>query len=1226
MADNAWQFWVDRGGTFTDVIGLTPTGSTIIQKLLSVDEQRYADAAVEGICRILNQQDFPQQIDAIRIGTTAATNALLERGGSPTALITTRGFADALLIGYQTRPNIFALDIQLPKPLYSTVIEADERVDANGNILTKHDRDSIRLGMQELQAQGIQSIAVCFMHAYRFNDHERQVAQIATDLGFEQISMSHEVGPLVKLVSRGDTTVVDAYLSPMLQQYVRQFQRELGKAHIECDQILFMQSNGGLVQAGRFRGKDSVLSGPAGGVVGMVARGQHAGLQQLIGFDMGGTSTDVSLFSETYEFVNHTEIAGVKLRSPMLRVHTIAAGGSSILAFEAGRFQVGPKSAAAAPGPAGYRRGGPLTLTDANVLLGRILPEYFPKVFGPDSDQTLDSEKVSNMFDRLADEIQRQTNKAMSPARVAEGFVRVAVENMANAIKKISVQRGHDPGQFTLCCFGGAGGQHACQVADRLRIKSILIDPLAGVLSAYGIGVAPIRAYRQQTVEKRLSQSAATELQSVVNVLEAACVDEVESQGINSNQIATQTIAHVRVTGTDTTLPISWGTHDDIMQQFNLTHEQRYGFSPQFPDLIIESLGAEATGETGAPVLAANITSKNAQTARSKSKVSAFFNTQWHQTPVFQRTDLSPGFSLTGPAIIVESTGTIIVDPGWAVEVSANLQILLTRTKSLATFENVSTKVDPIMLEVFSQHFMHIAEQMGVVLESTAHSVNIKERLDFSCALFNQQGELVANAPHMPVHLGSMDDSVQTILRNNRERLLAGDVFVSNAPYNGGTHLPDITVITPVPDENQRSLMFLLASRAHHADVGGISPGSMPPDSVHIYEEGVLLDNIPLVTDGQFQERQLRQLFEAGAYPARKPSQNIADLKAQVAANQRGKQMLHEMVAHYGLNTVEAYMSHLQDNAEESVRAAIERLHEGEFEYELDAGHWIRVKITLDPKSRSATVDFAGTSRMSRDNFNAPASICRAAVLYVFRTLVGSDIPLNAGCSRPLKVTIPPGCLLNPEYPAAVVAGNVETSQSVTDALYGALGILAASQGTMNNLTFGTDSYQYYETIGGGSGAGRTFNGTDAVQTHMTNTRLTDPELLEARYPVLIKEFSVRRNSGGHGAHHGGNGVVRKIEFREEMSVAILSNHRRIAPFGTAGGYPGKLGKNYINRRDGTIVKLGSTERIKVQAGDMLVIETPGGGGYGAPTAPLAESTVLHHTSAKRKSRRNLRQ
>ena len=1201
MADKGWQFWVDRGGTFTDVIGLSPSGATIVQKLLSVAHERYADAAVEGICRILGEHESPQQIDTVKMGTTVATNALLERAGLPTALITTRGFADALRIGYQNRPEIFALNIQLPSPLYSAVAEADERVDAHGKILTALDRDGIHVALQELREQGIKSIAVCFLHAYRFSDHERQVGQIAADLGFEQISMSHEVSPLMKLVSRGDTTVADAYLSPILQQYVHQFQHELGKANIDCDEILFMQSNGGLVEARRFRGKDGVLSGPAGGVVGMAVQGQRAGLHQLIGFDMGGTSTDVSLFSETYEFVDCTEIGGVRLRSPMLRVHTIAAGGSSILGFNAGRYQVGPQSAGADPGPASYRRGGPLTLTDANVLLGRILPDYFPKVFGPVGDQTLDSRSVADLFDQLADDIGRQTDKNVSVACVAEGFIRVAVENMANAIKKVSVQRGHDPGNFTLCCFGGAGGQHACQVADRLGIKSIMIDPLAGVLSAYGIGVAPIRAYRQQTIEKRVSHSTTGELQPTVKVLESACFDEVESQGIDAKQIVARTIVQVKIAGTDSTVAIPWGKHGDIVRQFALIHEQRYGFSPHEPDLIIESLRVEATGETGAPLAAENVNRSNTPAACCKGKVRAFFNTGWHQTPVFKREDLSPGFSLSGPGIIVESTGTIIVEPGWTAEVSANLQILLTRNEPLAISETVGIEADPIMLEVFSQHFMHIAEQMGVVLESTAHSVNIKERLDFSCALFDQQGQLIANAPHMPVHLGSMDDSVQTVLRTNRERLIAGDVFVSNAPYNGGTHLPDITVITPVLDAKQRSIIFLLASRAHHADVGGISPGSMPPDSVHIGEEGILLDNIPLVVDGQFREQHLRHTFSAGDYPARQPSQNIADLKAQIAANQRGSQLLFEMVARYGLNTVKAYMSHVQDNAEESVRAAIERLHDGTFEYEMDPGHWIRVKITLDGNSRSAIIDFTGTSPVSRDNFNAPASISRAAVLYVFRTLVGSDIPLNAGCSRPLKVIIPSDCLLNPQYPAAVVAGNVETSQCVTDALYGALGILAASQGTMNNLTFGTGHYQYYETIGGGSGAGQTFHGADAVQTHMTNTRLTDPEVLEARYPVLISEFSVRSNSGGRGAHNGGNGVVRKLEFREAMSAAILSNHRRVAPFGIDDGEPGELGRNYIARRDGTVVELGSTECIEVQAGDVLVIETPGGGGYGAP-------------------------
>jgi 5-oxoprolinase (ATP-hydrolysing) len=1184
-----WQFWIDRGGTFTDVVARRPDGALVTHKLLSENPERYRDAAIAGIRNILglqNGEPIPgKEIDAVKMGTTVATNALLERKGERTALFITRGFRDALRIAYQNRPRIFERHIVLPEMLYSKVVEVSERVGARGEIVLPLDERQAESDLRKTYDEGYRSIAIVFMHGYRFPQHERRTAALAQAAGFTQISVSHQVSPLMKLVGRGDTTVVDAYLSPILRRYVEQVAGELRGVR-----LLFMQSNGGLADARRFQGKDAILSGPAGGIVGAVRASAAAGFERIIGFDMGGTSTDVSHYAGELEREFETRVAGVRMRAPMMSIHTVAAGGGSILHFDGARYRVGPDSAGANPGPACYRRGGPLAVTDANVMLGKIQPEHFPRVFGPAGDQALDAAVVRKKFEHLVSQIK----DGRSAEQVAEGFVQIAVGNMANAIKHISVQRGHDVTRYALCCFGGAAGQHACLVADALAMTRVFIHPHAGVLSAYGMGLADQTAMRTRTVEVRFQKDEMPSIEAAAQALALEARDELVAQGAPADRIALQRKAHLKYEGTDTALIVPLGTLAEMLRQFEASYRKQFSFLMPGRPLIVEAVSAEAVAAGERFV---EQTSPAAATASPAQTVRMFTGGRWHETPLYRREDLGPGNRIDGPAIIAETNATTVVEPEWRASVTPLNHLVLERAKARTGAKAIGTSVDPVMLEIFNNLYMSIAEQMGLRLQNTAYSVNIKERLDFSCALFDAEGNLIANAPHMPVHLGSMGESIKTVIRLNAGKMKPGDVYVLNAPYNGGTHLPDVTVITPV-FENE-TILFYVGSRGHHADIGGITPGSMPPGSKRVEEEGVLIDNFLLVEQGRFREKETVALLTAGEYPVRNVQQNIADLQAQIAANEKGVQELRRMVEHFGLDVVRAYMRHVQDNAEESVRRVIGVLKDGQFDLPLDNGATIKVKITIGGDRRAAKIDFGGTSGQLPNNFNAPSAVCMAAVLYVFRTLVDDDIPLNSGCLKPLDVVIPDGCMLRPRYPAAVVAGNVETSQCITDALYGALGVLAASQGTMNNFTFGNERYQYYETVAGGSGAGPGFDGADVVQTHMTNSRLTDPEVLEWRFPVRLESFEIRHGSGGRGRWRGGHGALRRVRFLEPMTAAILSGHRRVRPHGMDGGEAGAAGRNYVLRADGAVSELGPFDQTEVAAGDQFVIETPGGGGYG---------------------------
>ncbi|MEO1095321.1 MAG: hydantoinase B/oxoprolinase family protein [Cyanobacteria bacterium J06638_28] len=1315
-----WQFWIDRGGTFTDIVARRPNGQLVVHKLLSENPDRYADAPLQGIRDLMGltaTDPIPaEQIDALKMGTTVATNALLERKGDRTLLVITDGFQDALRIGYQNRPDIFARHIVLPEMLYEQVIGVSERIDAHGTVLQPLTPEHEQTLFQQLQAaysDGIHACAIVLMHGYRYPTHEKCVAELARQAGFSQISVSHQVSPLMKLVSRGDTTVVDAYLSPILRRYVDRIARELQKSEVGSQKsevgsqksevgsqksevgsqksevgsqksevgnastsefrtpnsefktrLMFMQSNGGLTDAALFQGKDSILSGPAGGIVGAVQTSLRAGFRNMIGFDMGGTSTDVSHYNGEYERTFETEVAGVRLRAPMMAIHTVAAGGGSILHFDGSRYRVGPDSAGAYPGPACYRNGGPLAVTDCNVMLGRLQPDFFPLVFGPQGNQPLDVSDVKDQFADLSDRIYQATGDTRSPEQVAAGFLAIAVEKMANAIKKISVQRGYDVSKYTLCCFGGAGGQHACQIAEALGMAQIFIHPYAGVLSAYGMGLADIRALRERSLELPLTADTMPNLETTLTELANSGLAELAQQGIpvNSNQLplvnqdGIQVLprVHLKYVGTDAPLIVPYASLTEMGQSFANLHHQRYGFVLSEKALIIDSVSVEVVGQMDVSE-EPRLPRQRQVPLTPKVTVPVYLSDRWHDTPLYHRDDLYPGDTITGPALIIEATGTNLIALNWQATFTDLGALTLTHTPHASDDASrtsihpsthppihSSTHLDPVRLEIFNNLFRAIAEEMGVTLQNTSTSVNIKERLDFSCAVFDAEGQLVANAPHIPVHLGSMGESVQSLIRAKGDDLRPGDVYALNNPYNGGTHLPDVTVITPVfwekgssqpPFENEGSPvqaeatetnldtsprasdsplekgiataeaapkpLFYVASRGHHADIGGITPGSMPPQSTILDQEGVLIDNFLLVDQGQFQEDELRQLLTEATYPVRNVTQNIADLQAQIAANVKGAEELRRLVTHQGLETVQAYMGHVQNNAEDSVRRVIDRLTPGQFIYPLDDGSQIQATVSIETEQRSATIDFTGTSPQRDSNFNAPSAVCMAAVLYVFRTLVEDDIPLNAGCLKPLKVIIPAGSLLNPEPPAAVVAGNVEVSQAIVDALYGALGVMAGSQGTMNNLTFGSDRYQYYETICGGSGAGPDFDGTDAVHTHMTNSRLTDPEVLEWRFPVLVDRFEIRQGSGGAGVHRGGHGIRRSLQFREPMTASILASHRVVSPFGLAGGKPGALGRNRLLRADGSAISLEGQAQVEVQPGDCLIIETPGGGGYG---------------------------
>ena len=1208
---NRWQFWIDRGGTFTDVVGKRPDGTLVTHKLLSENPEQYRDAAVAGIRHLLGlkagEPVTPEQVECVKMGTTVATNALLERKGEPTLLVTTQGFGDALRIAYQNRPRLFDRQIVLPELLYSAVVEAQERVAVDGEVLQPLDEAHLRTQLMHAHAQGVRSVAIVFMHGWRHTAHELAAARLAHEVGFTQVSTSHQTSPMMKLVSRGDTTVVDAYLSPILGRYVNQVASEMPGV-----KLMFMQSSGGLTDAQVFAGKDAILSGPAGGIVGMARTAQLAGHDKVIGFDMGGTSTDVSHFAGQFEREFETQVAGVRMRAPMMSIHTVAAGGGSLLAYDGARFRVGPQSAGANPGPASYRRGGPLAVTDANVMVGKVQPKFFPSVFGPEANQPLDAEVVHGHFQKLA----AQTGRAAED--VAHGFIQIAVQQMANAIKKISVARGYDVTRYTLQCFGGAGGQHACLVADALGMSQVLVHPLAGVLSAYGMGLADQNVMREESIERRLDASAmpfmAERLQALGETSRQALLVQMGGDAASAHRIALRQRVHLRYEGTDSALVVPWGDQAELVAGFEMAYRQRFAFLMQGKALVVEAVSVEAVLPGDAPEEAVLTVHPQRDVPRRDTVQVYAANAQgvaeWQDAALVVREDMRPGDVIDGPAIIAEKNATTVVEAGWQARLTALDHLLLVRVHARAVQHAAGTQADPVLLEVFNNLFMNIAEQMGLQLQNTAYSVNIKERLDFSCALFNAQGHLIANAPHMPVHLGSMGESIQTVIQENKGRMQPGDVFVLNDPYHGGTHLPDITVITPVYLDGHAEPVFYVGSRGHHADVGGLTPGSMPPFSTRIEEEGVQINNVKLVDAGRLREAEMVALLQSGEYPSRNPAQNMADLKAQIAANEKGVQELRRMVDQFGLDVVQAYMRHVQDNAEESVRRVITRLKDGQFVLPLDNGAQIQVAVRVNAPQRTAEIDFTGTSAQLPNNFNAPRAVCMAAVLYVFRSLVDDDIPLNAGCLKPLKVIVPAGSMLNPNPPASVVAGNVETSTCITNALFGALGVMAGSQPTMNNFTFGNARVQYYETISGGSGAGGRFDaqgqlvggfdGTSVVQTHMTNSRLTDPEVLEFRFPVRLESYAIRQGSGGAGRWHGGDGGVRRVRFLEPMTAGILSNGRVHPAFGMAGGHSGLPGINQVVRTDGSVQVLGHIGQVEMQPGDVFEIHTPGGGGFGA--------------------------
>ena len=1222
---SGWDFWVDRGGTFTDVIGRSPDGSLHPLKVLSENSEAYRDAAIHGIRSLLGLKGDeavpPSLIRQVKIGTTVATNALLERKGDRVLLLTTRGFRDALRIAYQARPDIFAKEIILPQQLYERVIEVDERVRADGTVEQMLDPQTLVPVLSAARSDGIDAVAIVFMHAWKNPEHEQAAGALCREMGFAQVSVSHEVSSLIKFVGRGDTTVVDAYLSPILRRYVRTVAGELGtpiedpgstapagdgslpEAQPARPKLMFMMSSGGSTASDIFQGKDAILSGPAGGVVGMVETAREAGFTKVIGFDMGGTSTDVTHYDGTYERTFDTEVAGVRIRAPMMRIHTVAEGGGSTLRFEASRFSAGPHSAGANPGPASYRRGGPLTVSDANVMLGKLQPNFFPAIFGPNQDQPLDRDLVREKFAALASEI----GDGRSPEEVAQGFITVAVDNMANAIKKISVQRGYDVTDYLLNCFGGAGGQHACLVADALGIEAVLIHPFSGLLSAYGIGLSSIFASRQRALLAQMADDALPAINAMIETLRGEVVQELSAQGVAASEAHTRPLLQLRYDGTDTTLSVdfSGGSIARARLDFEDAHKAQFGFIYDDKPIIVEAVGVEGSDTRDTAGQEAVLPARD-HAPDATGKADLFVEGAWREAGVHFRSagrGLSPGARISGPALIVEPNQTIVVEPGWQAEITARNHVLQRRVEK-ARRSAIGTSADPVMLEVFNNLFMSIAEQMGVTLQNTAYSINIKERLDFSCAVFDRNGALVANAPHMPVHLGSMDRSVETIIRLNAGDIHPGDVFALNAPYNGGTHLPDITICTPVFDDDKKTILFWVASRGHHADIGGIAPGSMTPLATTVDQEGVLIDNFRIVERGKFREAALHELLTDHPYPARSPHQNIADMKAQIAANEKGVSELAKMVEHFGLDVVEAYMGHVQDNAAESVRQVLDRLPDSsEYEYPTDTGQVIKVKITIDRKAREATVDFAGTSPVHNNNFNAPEPVARAAVLYAFRVMVEGNIPMNAGCLRPIRIVIPDGCMLKPSYPAAVVAGNVETSQHVTNAIFGAMGALANAQGTMNNLTFGNESYQYYETICSGSPAGRTndghgFAGTSGVHTHMTNSRLTDPEILELRFPVVLEDFRIRAGSGGSGRFPAGDGTRRTIRFLQRMECAILSSHRSHPPRGLDGGGDGEVGATQVRRLDGSIEALGACDQTVLEAGEAVIVTTPTAGGF----------------------------
>ncbi|HEX4712907.1 hydantoinase B/oxoprolinase family protein [Phenylobacterium sp.] len=1205
--DRCWRFWIDRGGTFTDVIGQVVGGPSdsaeTSLKLLSASPA-YPDAAVEAMRRILGVgpgEPFPAgRVESIKMGTTVATNALLERAGARTLFVTTEGFADSVLIGDQARPELFALTIVRPEPLYSGVVEADERLDAQGAAVRPLDRAALTEKLKAAVAQGYASAAIAFLHADLSPEHERQAGEIAKAVGFKFVALSHEVSPLPRFVPRAETTIADAYLTPILQAYVRRVADAVAGAP-----LYFMTSAGGLVRAEAFRGKDAVVSGPAGGVVGVARTAEQARAAAVLGFDMGGTSTDVCRYAGHLERRDTAKVAGAKIRSPMLDVETVAAGGGSVLAFDGMRARAGPASAGADPGPACYGRGGPATVTDANLVLGRLDPRFFPAVFGPTGGRPLDPDAARARLAELAEAMSAESVEA-----AAEGFVAVAVEQMAQAVRRISTERGFDPREHALTAFGGAAGQVACQTAEALGVSEILCPRYASVLSAWGIGQAEVTALRQAGLEVPLDPEGLTRADALLGQVETAARAAMAEQGADTGPV--RRTLRLRYDGADAELPVPLGDLASAKQAFETAHQRLFGFIEPARTILIAAVEAEAASnnisahpregeDPSGPSIPANPQANPnlslGPRLRGDERVGMFAHGAWRDAPVIAADALT---TADGPALIVRADTQIALAPGWRATAHADGLIRLTRAAAATLAAIALDRPDPVTLELFNRRFMGVAEAMGAALERTAHSVNIKERLDFSCALFDADGGLVANAPHMPVHLGSMGASVRAV-RDRHPVLRPGEAFALNNPYAGGTHLPDITVVMPIFMDEADQPTFYVAARGHHADVGGVQPGSMPPFSKTIDEEGVMLDALPIMREGRFLEADTLAALIAGPWPARNPDQNLADLKAQIAACQAGAAAVSEMIRAHGADAVARYMTFVQQNAAAAVRRAVGKLSDGAARVPMDGGGEIVVTTTVDAEAGKATLDFTGSADQLPTNFNGPSAIVDAAALYVFRTLVDDDIPLNSGCLQPLNILTRPGSMLDPRPPAAVVAGNVETSQHVVDALYAALGVMANSLGTMSNFTFGDDARQYYETICGGSGATAHAPGTSAVHTHMTNSRLTDPEILERRFPVRVEAFGVRHGSGGAGAQRGGDGAVRRIRFLAPMEAALLSSRREHAPQGLAGGGPALPGAQRLIAASGAVTDLPGCFALDLQAGDAIEIETPGGGGFGVP-------------------------
>ncbi|XP_018428770.1 PREDICTED: 5-oxoprolinase isoform X1 [Nanorana parkeri] len=1252
-----FQFAIDRGGTFTDVFARCPGGKVRVMKLLSEDPANYQDAPTEGIRRILEEEtgslfprDLPldtQQIEWIRMGTTVATNALLERKGERIALLITKGFKDLLHIGNQARPKIFDLEVRMPEVLYEEVIEVEERVvlQQSDCQLPKHpslktfigstgdslevweplNLEHLKIKLQGALSRGIRSLAVVLMHSYTWSTHEHQVGELARSLGFTHVSLSSEVMPMIRMVPRGYTACADAYLTPCIQRYLDGFSRGF-KNQLKDLQVLFMRSDGGLTPMQSFSGSRAILSGPAGGVVGYaITTYRPDNPQPVIGFDMGGTSTDVSRYAGEYEHVFEATTAGISIQAPQLDINTVAAGGGSMLFFRSGLFVVGPESAGAHPGPACYRKGGPLTVTDANLCLGRLLPDYFPRIFGPSEDQPLSEEDTTRKFQELTAEInQFQRGRpgggsSLSVEEVAMGFIRVANEAMCRPIRSLTQAKGHDTSRHVLSCFGGAGGQHACAIARSLGMKTVFIHKYGGVLSAFGMALADVVHEAQEPCSVLYSKDSFPLLEERIAALEQRCIEVLQQQGFHRSQIDAEPFLHLRYERTDCALMCSakgYPAHPDschagdFKNAFTARYMKEFGFTIPSRPIVVDDIRVRGTGSTG--IRCESRITPGGQPAHVEKVTKCYFEDGYKDTNVYLLEELSCDHTIPGPAIIIDKNSTILVEPDCAASITEHGDVRITVASGKQ--QAIGTELDTIQLSIFSHRFMSIAEQMGRILQRTAISTNIKERLDFSCALFGPDGGLVSNAPHIPVHLGAMQETVQFQIRSLQDDLKEGDVILSNHPCAGGSHLPDLTVITPVFRPEAPRPVFFVASRGHHADIGGITPGSMPPHSKSLTEEGAVFMSFKLVQEGQFQEEAVTEaLMAPGSIPGssgtRNLHDNLSDLRAQVAANQKGIQLVNELIDVYGLEVVQAYMAHIQANAEVAVREMLKAFanrwekQTGALEVEsvdfMDDGSPIRLKVKINKEEGSAVFDFSNSGHEVFGNCNAPRAITLSALIYCLRCMVGEDIPLNQGCLVPVKVIIPKGSILDPSPDAAVVGGNVLTSQRIVDVIFKAFQVCAASQGCMNNITFGNQKTGYYETVAGGAGAGPHWDGRSGIHSHMTNTRITDPEILEKRYPVVLKRFELRPGSGGDGRFQGGDGVIRELLFRENVILSVLTERRVFRPYGLDGGSPGDAGLNLLHRHDGRTINLGGKTSVALEPGDIFTLHTPGGGGYG---------------------------